>query len=182
MKNSEIFDVVHDYVVFATGLPGRNVRITRPNYGVNPAKDRETIVTIGLINSTQIGIDNRLYRDKESSEDMTEYISSDRNITASIKAYGKDAADVMDQISFKTRTQAGNEILIEGGLGYLGQGQVLTLSEVLNGSYEEIRQLDLDFHVDHITEADINAIDSATIGVEVQYDTRKLNKTIEVTK
>ena len=182
MTNAEIFDVLHEYVEYATGLPGKDIRITRPNYGLNPSNDRGTIVTIGIIDPVTIGIDGVFYVDGEAEEDMAEIISADRNITASIKTYGDDAADVMGQISQKLRGSNAQAIFYRGGIGFIRRGTVLQISEILNGSFEEIRQLDVEFHVNHIVEEDVKAIDSATIELEVQHETKKLNATIEVTR
>ena len=183
MNSATIFDIMHDYVVFATGLPGKDVRITRPNAGLNVQNDRGTVATIGLINSTPIGQDAEFFNNIDGNDDdVEEIVSANRRLTASIKIFGGDSEDLINKVSSNLKRQGAKDIFYNGGesIGILTKGEVLNLSTVLNGSYNEIRQLDIRLYINHVEGQNINAINSATIGVEIQNGSQKLETTIEV--
>ncbi len=183
MTNLEIYKIVQKYVVFATGLPGASVRLARPNQGVRTAKDRGTIVSINLINSTPIGKDYTLFKDIDGDDlNIEEVVVANRNLTASIKVYGSDAEDIAIKISNNTVRSGAKGVFYSGGIGVLKKGNVLDLTAVLSGSYEETRQLDIQLYIKHVDELNVNVINSATIDVEIQNGSLKLNGKVEVHK
>jgi hypothetical protein len=182
VNNSEIYEIIHTYVVFATGLPVADVRPVRDNYNIEPIKDRGTIVTIGLINSTPIGMDQTFYENIEGDDlNVNELVSADRNLTASIKVDGDDAEDIANKIAWNTARSGASEIFYNGEIGFIRKGEIINLSELLNGGYNEIRQIDIEFHINHVDALEVNAINSSTIDVELQ-GSGTLTETIEVTQ
>lgn len=169
MNNIDVYKVIQEYVVYATGLAGSNVRLARPELGIETQNDRDTIVTIDLIAHTKIGMDSNLYRDiGGDNQNMIEVVSADRNVTASIIVYGFDSADIVDKISRNLKRQKAKDILYNEGqeIGYLTQGAIVNLSQVLNGSYSEIRQIDIQFFVSHFDDEEINTMNSLDIDLD----------------
>lgn len=178
----QLYRDLHDFVVEATGLDPTSVRPTYVNASARPTQDRGLLCSINLINQLPIGQDGKISANMaEPATDMDETIYGDRNITASIQAYGSDAQGTIEKIAIYLSTSAGIEFLNKKGIGYLRNGQTLDISSLQNGSFENRRQLDVEFHKVSIAENEVNAIESADLGFTF-YGSEKTTGTIEVKK
>ena len=186
MNEFELHNIIHDYIVFATGLPNESVIPAYSNQDMQTYNDRGAIVTINLINPTPIGKDTLYYKDVDN-DNVEEIVFAHRNITASIKVFegkldGNTASDLMDKISsYLIRTKAKSIFYNSGNsIGVIRKGNVIDLPEVLNGSYNSIKQLDIDFHINNSDGLNVNAINSSTIEVESHSGSHITNTQIEV--
>ncbi len=177
----QVYRNLHDYVVLVTGLPNESVRPTYENASSQPTQDRGLLCSINIINQTEIGIDARNYNDQQAGEDLDEDVIGDRNITASIKAYGELAADTCEKIVLGLKSAAGAEFLNTKELGYLRHGSILNISSIQNGGFEKRNQVDVEFHIKTSVTAEVNAIQSAVIGVAF-YGSGEITEQIEVTQ
>lgn len=115
--------------------------------------------------------------------DLDETVYGDRNITASIKIYGNTADDICEKILLALTSSSGLSYLNQNGLGFLRNGSILDISTLANGSFENRRMLDVEFHVVSTGTNVVNAIESAKLywgyseGGEIDTETG----TIEVT-
>ncbi len=175
-----IEETVFDFIVLATGLNEDQVRRSYQNASAQPTQDREMLVSFNLINQTSIGIDSSQFADRTGDDDLDETVKGDRNVTASIKAYGDNAQNTIEKIGMFGFSASGNEFLNKNALGFLNKGQVLDISSVQNGSFEKRRQLDIEFHVVLTTETVTGSIGSADIGFAF-YGSETITGTIEVT-
>ena len=160
----QVYRDIHDFVVLATGLDGESVRPVYSNSSARPAQDRGLLCSINLINITQIGQDGKISQDMaDPATDIDETIYGDRNVTASVKSYGATAQDIAEKIQLLLSASVGTEFLNKKDLGYLRSGQVLDISSLQNGSFENRRQLDIEFHIVTSNTEDVNAINSSEI-------------------
>ena len=181
----QVYRDLHDFIVEATGLDTSAVRPAYQNAPTSPSQDRGTLVTINLINQTELGIDSRQYAN--DGTDLAESVYGDRNITASINVYADDdshaqeAQNVIENIVLYLRSSAGSEFLNGKELGYLRHGSVLNLSALQNGNWENRRQVDIEFHIIVSVENAVNAIETAS--VNWQYEgSGTITGTIEVSE
>lgn len=175
----QIYRDIHGFVVLATGLPDKSVRPAYPNASAKPTQDRDLLCSINIINQTTIGIDARKYANQTAGTDLDESVVGDRNITASIKTYGEGADDTAETIMLFLKSSAGINFLNTKELGYLRHGSIINLSSLQNGSFENRRQLDVEFHIKTSVTAEVNAIESAEIGF-AYYGSDEITGTIEV--
>ena len=116
--------------------------------------------------------------------DLDETVYGDRNITASIKTYGVTADDNSEKILLALTSSNGLSFLNQNGLGYLRNGSILDISMLMNGSFENRRQLDVEFHVVSSGTEVVNAIESAELywgystGGEIDTETGTIEVTI----
>ena len=160
----QIYRDIHDFVVLATDLDPKSVRPSYVNASAEPTQDRGLLCSINLINITKIGQDGKISQDMTlPAIDMDETIYGDRNVTASIKCYGDDAQDTAENIQLFLSSSGGTEFLNGKDLGYLRSGQALDISSLQNGSFENRRQLDIEFHIVTSNTEDVNSINSSDI-------------------
>ena len=160
----QVYRDLHDFIVLATGLDDESVRPVYGNSSAQPTQDRGLLCSVNLINITKIGQDGKISDDQDlPATDMEETIYGDRNVTASVKAYGEAAQDTLEKIQLFLSASAGTEFLNSADLGFLRNGQILDISSIQNGSFENRRQLDIEFHVVTSNTEDVNAINSSEI-------------------
>ncbi len=175
----QVYRNVHDIVVEATGLDDTAVRPAYDNAPAQPTQDRTLICSINIINPTPVGVDSVINANQDTGTDLDETVYGDRNITASIKTYGGSAQNVAEQIILYLSTSAGIQSAYEKELGYLKHGQILNISSLQNGSWENRRQVDIEFHIVMSVENEVNAIESSTI-TWAFYGSSEITGTIEV--
>lgn len=160
----QVYRDIHDMIVLATGIPKESVRPVYGNASSKPNQDRGLLCSVNLINITKIGQDGRISTDQDApATDMEETIYGDRNITASIKSYGDGAQDTAEKIQLFLSSSACSEFLNSKNIGFLRNGQILDISSIQNGSFENRRQVDIEFHIVTSNTEDVNSINSSDI-------------------
>lgn len=177
MTYNGLEDTWFQFVVAATGLPENQGRIVYQNGPIQSPQDRPLLFSLALINATMIGQDGRI--NSNGASDVDEKITSDRNITASIKTYGPEARDNLEKVNAYLSASAGIEFLNKNQIGFFRSGQILDISSIQNGEFEDRRSLDIEFHAVFETTRDVNAINSAEIDYTF-FGAETVTGTIEV--
>lgn len=160
----QIYRDIHDMIVLATTLPDESVRPVYGNAPSKPNQDRGLLCSVNLINTTKIGQDSRISTDQDAPDtDMHETIYGDRNLTASIKSYGDEAQNTAEKIQLFLSSSKCSEFLNSKNIGFLRNGQILDISSIQNGSFENRRQLDIEFHIVTSNTEDVNSINSTSV-------------------
>jgi hypothetical protein len=173
-----IEEKIFDYIQLAAGLGDDQIRRSYQNASAQPTQDRQVLVSYNIINQIVVGTDSRKYADDDAT-DLEETMYGDRNITVSVQAYGDAAQNTIETVSLFTRSFASTEFLNKNSMGFLRKGQVLDISNIQNGSFENRRQLDLEFHIVVDNTETVNAVESAQIGL-AYYGSDTITETIEV--
>lgn len=180
------YETLHGFIKLSTGIDDTMIRPFHQNAPLKVPLDRVTSIvfinftsfkTLGhsaLQYANQIGTvtdDNGTTEDESDDTeidlvDLVETVKSDVILTASINVYGTNADDTAQKIINGFSSSAAISLLSKGGLGYLQHGQVLNISAIQNGSFENRRQFDAEFHAEMTTSAVVNAVTSAQINWE----------------
>ncbi len=145
---------------------------------------RPTVVysTADLLTSINIGIDEKDYEDQaeEVGEDVIETISGVRQISISFNFFRDNAFSRASDLKISMRSNQALEYLNSNGLGYIRCSNIRTLTDVIDGFYEERAQMDMDFYISDSKTFIVNTIRTATIGATIEVSGRQDNFNINV--
>ena len=160
--------IMRRFVVDGTNLDQQAVI---PGDSNSPAPNTQ-YATVKLINSTQVGIDRRNYREIDSNdEELTATTTGWRINTYSVQVYRGDAYGTCATFRQYPHTPDGQLYMEANNFSWVRSGDVLDLDTPVSGEYETRVAMEFSIRYEETVEQVVNKIAQVPVGVRETAET-----------
>lgn len=170
-----INDVMHDYVVGATGLAGDHVLFAQNN----APSPNDQYASINLITSAKIGESATKYGNNAAVE-LSDFTLRDHAYAVfSVQVLRGDAMQTARALKSYHNTPAGQLLLEQLGVTFKRVSEIRNIAAVFGGRFEDRVGLDFEFYYDETVTQTVNSLASVEIDINVSAES-DINETLEV--